>query len=185
MSGSTASRALPNSDSVNLSGRFLRDGSSLWKHADLCQDAISADFAAPLDEIADWIRSAWRVIPSAGICSSQNPDSSLWVLPIVRSTNSRDRATAIRFAVKSGQSQDQEFVPAFPIVLLFLEDDGRGVRFCPSPPLPTRRCTACGMATLEDTIGSIHKMERSRSAQVHLSATAFFVATFPFYPPSR
>src|SRR5262245_61967083 len=100
MSGSTASRALPNSDSVNLSGRFLRDGSSLWKHADLCQDAISADFAAPLDEIADWIRSAWRVIPSAGICSSQNPDSSLWVLSIVRSTNSQDRPIPVRFAVR-------------------------------------------------------------------------------------
>jgi hypothetical protein len=58
----------------------------LWKHADLCQDAINADFAAPSDEIAEWIRSAWRADTTTGIYSSQKLDSHLRDLPPDRFT---------------------------------------------------------------------------------------------------
>src|SRR5262252_238287 len=90
MSAPTSCRAFLNSESVSRSGRFLSAGSSLWKHADRCQDAISADFAAPLDEIADWIRSAWRAVPSSGISSSQDLNFTLVGL-VARSLHQRLR----------------------------------------------------------------------------------------------
>ena len=75
MSASTSCLAFLSSESVSLFGGSLSSGSSLWKHADLCHEAISADFAAPFEEIAEWIRSAWWAVPSTGICSSQDLDS--------------------------------------------------------------------------------------------------------------
>src|SRR6516162_8599970 len=98
MSASTSCLAFLSSESVSLSGGFLWSGSSLWKRADLCQEAISADFAAPFDEIAEWIRFAWRAVPSTGICCSQDMDSHQSDLSPVHSTNLQDRhAILVRF----------------------------------------------------------------------------------------
>ncbi len=72
MSGSISCLTFLSSESVSLFGGVRSSGSSLWKHADLCHEAISADFAAPFDEIAEWTRSAWWPVPSAGICFSED-----------------------------------------------------------------------------------------------------------------
>ncbi len=60
-----------------------------------------------MDEIADWIRSTWWVVPTAGIRSSQNPDSLLSDMSIARSTNfqadirSRSASPSIRPSARS------------------------------------------------------------------------------------
>ena len=57
MSGSISCRTFRSSESVIRSGDRFSVGSSRWRVDDLRQDAISADFAAPLDAIAAWIWS--------------------------------------------------------------------------------------------------------------------------------
>jgi hypothetical protein len=106
MSGSISCLAFFSSESVSLSGGFLWSGSSLWKHADLCQEAISADFAAPFDEIADWIRSAWRAaVPSTGIDSSQDIDSHLPDLSAVRFANLQGQYASPSIRPKAGAKE--------------------------------------------------------------------------------
>ena len=114
MSASTSCLALFSSESVSLSGGFLRSGSSLCKHADLCQEAISADFAAPFDEIAEWIRSAWRAVTSTGICFSQDLDSHLSDLSPVYSTKLQDwHALPVGFTVNFGRRRGRDFGACF------------------------------------------------------------------------
>ncbi len=50
-------RTFRSSELVIRSGDRFSVGSSRWRVDDLRQDAISADFAAPLDAIAAWIWS--------------------------------------------------------------------------------------------------------------------------------
>ena len=94
-----------------------------------------------MDEIADWIRSTWWVVPTAGIRSSQNPDSLLSAMSIARSTNfqadirSRSVSPSIR---PSARLRIGTLLCLWHSCLGKSGSDGR-VSFCASSRLPTRQ----------------------------------------------
>jgi hypothetical protein len=124
--------------------------------------------------------------------SSQILDSLLSVLSIVRSTNFQDQHTIlVRVAANSTEAEIRSWLPlCLPLSCwrtadrAVVADDGCGVTFCSALRLPTSRCMACGIATLEDSIGSPQKEERSWSERYVTfgedRSVAFLVATFPF-----